>query len=209
MSEKNYFKILKIFNNENDSTIKIKVKNITDVSYIIKYEDIDIFINSGDVIDFCVSNLEFTLKILIDDKLENFDINLSKKNVSGYSENTLVETSDGPIEIKNIVAGDNILDSNGNNLKIKNVYVFEINNKCGNKPILIKKSKCGINLPYTNIVMTIKNVLKIKKIILKGRSLYLNGKATLYTFKNTMKIYGIETENSNDFLLSGFIVESL
>ena len=45
MSEKNYFKILKIFNNENDSTIKIKVKNITDVSYIIKYEDIDIFIN--------------------------------------------------------------------------------------------------------------------------------------------------------------------
>ena len=121
MSEKNYFKILKIFNNENDSTIKIKVKNITDVSYIIKYEDIDIFINSGDVIDFCVSNLEFTLKILIDDKLENFDINLSKKNVSGYSENTLVETSDGPIEIKNIVAGDNILDSNGNNLKIKNV----------------------------------------------------------------------------------------
>jgi len=205
MTKNIYFKILRIYNNKINNCMSLQIKNIF-----------------TSPISFKINNLEYTLDIeeikyinfSLDQNLEinNETIDLSyiqNKQISGFNENTFVETKNGPVKVKNLESGDLILDSYGNDLKISNIYIFEINKKSLNKPIIIKKSKCGIQLPSNDIVMTIRNNLIIKKIVLKGRSLFLNGKAEIYPFDDSIKIYGIETENKKDFLLSGFIVESI
>ena len=205
MTKNIYFKILRIYINEFNNGMYLQIKNIHDSQLKLKVNGLEIILDIDEIKDID----------LIDDKkieIENNIIDLSTyfdKPISGFHGNTVIESINGPIAIKDLKVDDLILDSNGNNLKVSNIYIFEINNKSNYKPILIKKSKCGIQLPYNNIVMTIKNNLIIKKIILKGRSLYLNGKAELFKFDNSLKIYGIETENKRDYLLSGFIVESI
>ena len=206
MTKNIYFKILRIYINEFDECMSLQIKNIYETQITIIINDLEYTLQKDEIksIDFSKN-----LKVKIDHDNVDLSCNIENKTVSGFNENTMIETRNGPIAIKNIKSGDLILDSNGDDLKVSNVYIFKINKKCNNKPIIVKKSKCGIQLPYSDIVMTIKNNLIIKKIILKGRSLYLNGKADIFTFDETIQIYGIETENQKDFLLSGFIVESI
>ena len=116
---------------------------------------------------------------------------------TGFSPDSLIETKNKAIKISEINSGDNILDSTGNNIVVKNVIISLIDKS--SKTILIKKSKCGMNLPYSDIIMSIKNNLKIKKVVLKGRSLFLNGKAEIYKFTDSFPLYSIETEGKKDF----------
>ena len=205
MTKNIYFKILRIYNDKINNCMYLQIKNIYTDHINLKIDNSEHTINKEEI-----KHLRFLLNQNIEINNEIIDLSFIKnKPISGFNENTNVETPEGPIEIKNLVAGDLILDSNGNDLEIENIYIFELNKKFPNKPVLIKKSKCGIQLPSNDIVMTIRNNLIIKKITLKGRSLYLNGKAELFPFDDTIKIYGIETENKKDFLLSGFIVESI
>ena len=129
--------------------------------------------------------------------------------MKGFEENCLVETPNGKRFIKEIIAGDHILDKNGNPLLVTNVYIFTINNTSTNKPIIIEKSKCGLNLPYSNLIMSMKSNLKIKKVTLKGRSLYLNGKAKIIEFEDIFKYYSLETANKQEYLINGFVTDSI
>ena len=166
MTKNIYFKILSIYINEIDQEKKIKLKNTYDKDYSINIDNNIYHIKSNQILDIPFTNKD--LKIVI--KLENnsFDFNFDfNKNANGFGSNTFVETENGPIIIKNLKAGDSILDCYGNNLIIENMYIFETSIKSNNKPIIIKKSKCGINLPYEDIIMNIKNTLKIKKLFSK------------------------------------------
>lgn len=205
MTKNIYFKILRIYDDKINNCMSLQIKNIYTDPIKLEIDGLEHTINKEEI-----KHLNFSINQEVKINNENIDLSFIKnKPISGFNENTNVETRNGPTQIKNLVGGDLILDSNGNDLEIANIYIFELNKKFPNKPVLIKKSKCGIQLPSNDIVMTIRNNLIIKKITLKGRSLYLNGKAELFPFEDTIKIYGIETENKRDFLLSGFIVESI
>jgi len=205
MTKNIYFKILRIYNDKINNCMSLQIKNIYQQPLKLKINNLEHTFDKEEI-----KHLNFSINQNIEIKNEKFDLSFIKdKPISGFHENTNVETRNGPIKIKDLVTGDLILDSDGNDLEIANIYIFELNKKFPNKPVIIKKSKCGIQLPTSDIVMTIKNNLIIKKIILKGRSLYLNGKAELYPFDESIKIYGIETMDKKDFLLSGFIVESI
>lgn len=206
MNENNYFKILKIFNRNNKFSFIIKNKLDRNIELDINKTIYNIKPNL--IIETEYVNLNKIFIIVINENI-NFQFNMSEYNKldTGFSSDSLIETKNKAIKISEINSGDTILDSTGNNIIVKNVIVSLIDKS--SKTILIKKSKCGINLPYCDIIMSIKNNLKIKKVVLKGRSLFLNGKAEIYKFPDTLPLYSIETEGKKDFLLNGFIVESI
>ena len=70
-------------------------------------------------------------------------------------------------------------------------------------------SNCGINLPFQDLVLSVKNIVKIKKINLKGRNLILNKKAKIFNFKDSLDYYCLELENKNSYFVNGFIVNSV
>jgi len=150
---------------------------------------------------------EIFISIGNEDITFKYDMTPYSKLQVGFGPDTLIETKNKAINISEINSGDIIIDSAGNNVVVKNVIVTVVDKLF--KVILIKKSKCGLNLPYSNIVMSIKNNLKIKKIILKGRNLFLNGKADVYKLSDNFPLYSIEIEGKKDYLLNGFIVESV
>lgn len=197
--EKN-IKILKILIEE--KFISFDIKNL------IK-DDLKISVNSKDFILTDYLNLkiskdeyeEFCKKYLVDFKTDLNDI-------KGFGGNSNVETKNGPIKIEKIEKGQLILDSDGQEILVKNVIIFKISNN-DNQIVKIQKSNCGINLPYDELIMSIKNNLKIKKIILKGRSLFLNGKASVYFNEDNILLYNIETNQKKNYLINGFIVESI
>lgn len=207
--EKNvYFNILKIF--INDNKYKIYIKNIYNEKLSITIEDTDYILDTKIIKEISLISLKFSIKIN-NKELDktNFNYNFENKNISGFDKNTLVETINGPTLIKDISSDDIILDKNGNNLRVINVFIFTINNNNNNTPIIIDKSNCGLNLPYQPLIMSIKNNLKIKKIVLKGRNLYLNRKASIYNFEKSFDYYALETESQKDYLVSGFVTNSI
>ena len=207
--EKNiYFIINRILvHNKNDYTIDIK--NIYNEDFKIEINGEIKYLEKDSIIKEKICGQNFFTKVFINNSELEFSFNLETYEPKGFGENCLVETPNGRKKIKEINNGEIILNKNGESVKIINVFIFIITNDINNKPILIEKSKCGINLPYSDIIVSIKSNLKIKKVVLKGRSLYLNGKAKIYTFEDEMKYYALEVENKDDYFLSGFIVESL
>lgn len=197
--EKN-IKILKILIEEN--YISFDIKNLLK-------DELKITLNNKDFI----LNDNLNLKITKDEYeefcekyLDNFKIDIN--DIKGFGGNSYVETKNGPIKIKEIEKDRLILDSDGKEILVKNVIIFKISNN-DNQIVKIQKSNCGINLPYDELIMSIKNNLKIKKIILKGRSLFLNGKASLYFNEDNILLYNIETNQKKNYLINGFIVESI
>lgn len=204
--EKNiYFNILKIFVNKN--IINIIIHNIIGevLCLLIDNKQIEIEVDG-------ILNIEIKEKkiIVLKNNIEKeYNVNIKYLEKKGFGGCTNIETPTGKKKIENINAGDYVLDKHGSSLLVKNVYIFSIDNNSTNKPILIDRSKCGLNLPCSIVIMSMKSSLKIKKVTLKGRSLYLNGKAKLYEFDNLFKYYALETENNNEYLLSGFVTDSV
>ena len=208
MNENNYFKILKIFNSNNEFSFIIKNLLNKPITIIFNINETEYNMDSDSVIEtkFINSN-EIFISIGNEDITFKYDMTPYSKLQVGFGPDTLIETKNKAINISEINSGDIIIDSAGNNVVVKNVIVTVVDKLF--KVILIKKSKCGLNLPYSNIVMSIKNNLKIKKIILKGRNLFLNGKADVYKLSDNFPLYSIEIEGKKDYLLNGFIVESV
>ena len=206
MNENNYFKILKIFNRKNKFSFIIQNKLDKNIELDINSTVYNIALNSIIETELIDSN-KIVINVNNEDTNFQYDMEQYNKLELGFGPDTLIETKDKPIKINEINNGDFILDSTGNSIIVKNVIVSIIDKS--SKPILIKKSKCGINLPYSDIIMSTKNNLKIKKVVLKGKSLFLNGKAKIYKLSDTFPLYSIETEGKKDFLLNGFIVESI
>tara|TARA_B100000161_G_C33546563_1_gene413348 strand:- start:1185 stop:1805 length:621 start_codon:yes stop_codon:yes gene_type:complete len=206
MDKKNiYFNILKIYINKNDISVEIKNINKNDITII--EDDKDIILRSDNCLK--INMIGDKLKIRTNDEINEFNLNLKNNDLRGFDKDCVVETPTGRRYIKDIIAGDHILDKNGNPLLVTNVYVFTIDNTSTNKPICIEKSKCGLNLPYSNLIMSMKSNLKIKKVTLKGRSLYLNGKAKIVDFKESFNYYSLETYNKKEYLINGFVTDSI
>lgn len=211
MKENKYFNINKI--NFGLDTVILEIENIYNLILKLKIlKEIYIF-KVGEKILVNIGKVNNKKEI----NIEIIDINLifneiiNKKNIYGFYQTSMVETKNKSISINNIKKGDIILDNEGKNIKVNNVYVFDIDieKKYKNNIISLKKSICGINLPYEDLILTINNKLIIKEIILKGRTLILNRKASYYKYTDNFKIYAIETNNNKNYLLSGFIVESI
>ena len=198
--EKNIKFLKLVLDNEE---IDAHLKNITKNNINLKLNKIEYNLDSDSVIRINFTKKEFIAFCKSYNK--SFDLDLN--TIKGFGENSFVETRTGPKHIKDISVDELILDSNGEEILVKNILIFKVNDK-NEKIINIGKSKCGINLPYDDLLISIKNNLKIKKILLKGRNLFLNGKALVIENDN-IRLYNIETENKKDFLMNGFIVESI
>ena len=183
--------------------IDAHLKNITKNNINLKLNKIEYSLNSDSILKINFTKKEFITFCKFYNKCVDLDFN----TVKGFGENSFVETKTGPKYIKDISVDELILDSNGEEILVKNILIFNVNDK-NEKIINIGKSKCGINLPYNDLIISIKNKLKKKKILLKGRNLFLNGKAIVIE-NNNIQLYNIETENKKDFLINGFIVESI
>lgn len=207
MTKNIYFRILKI-KFLNDNYYELKIKNIQDYNLEFINKKNSLVLGPNQISELTIHFEDLLLNVKSNSINETFPIKLEHSIETGFDGNTFIETKKGPIMIKELNAGDKIISYSGDEVEISNLYLFKINNKLSNKLITINKSKCGINLPYNSIVMTLKNNLKIKKITLKGRSLYLNGKAEIYD-NNDIYLYAIETEYKKDYLVSGFITESI
>ena len=206
MNKNIYFKIFKVFINYRYCSITI-INIFNDFIELIIDENI-IKLDKNEIINIDLKKLDFQILIKHIDTELAFNYNFQDIIISGFGEDSKVETINGPKSIKDIVNSDKLLDTNGNNINIENVIIFRITNQYLEQPVIIDKSNCGLNLPYEPIIISIKNNLKIKKIILKGRQLYLNGKAKLYKYNEYIDLYNIETENKQDFFIAGFIVDS-
>jgi hypothetical protein len=206
MNKNIYFKIFKVFINYPYCSITI-INIFNDFIELIIDENI-IKLDKNEIINIDLKKLDFQILIKHIDIELAFNYNFQDIIISGFGEDSKVETINGPKSIKDIVNSDKLLDTNGNNINIENVIIFRITNQYLEQPVIIDKSNCGLNLPYEPIIISIKNNLKIKKIILKGRQLYLNGKAKLYKYNEYIDLYNIETENKQDFFIAGFIVDS-
>ena len=206
MNKNIYFKIFKVFINYPYCSITI-INIFNDFIELIIDENI-IKLDKNEIINIDLKKLDFQILIKHIDTELAFNYNFQDIIISGFGEDSKVETINGPKSIKDIVNSDKLLDTNGNNINIENIIIFRITNQYLEQPVIIDKSNCGLNLPYEPIIISIKNNLKIKKIILKGRQLYLNGKAKLYKYNEYIDLYNIETENKQDFFIAGFIVDS-
>ena len=208
MNKNIYFKIFKIFIDYTNCSIEII--NIFDDFIELQIDKDIIKLNKNETINVDLKKLDFQIIVKQIETELMFNYNFKDMLISGFSPESIIETTNGPKNIKDISNSDILLDTIGdnNNINIENIIIFRITNKQSEQPIIIDKSNCGLNLPYAPIIMSIKNNLKIKKIILKGRQLYLNGKAKLYKYDKYIDFYNIETENKQDFFIAGFITDS-
>ena len=212
MKENKYFNINKIIFSLNN--VVLEIENIYNLALKLKIFD-EIYtlkVSEKKLIDIGKIFVKKEINIEIIDFNLIFSEIIYEKKISGFHESSMIETKNKSIPISNIKKGDIILDHKGKDLLVKNVYVFDIEKLNQNQIILLKKSTCGINLPYHDLILSIKNILIIKEIILKGRTLILNRKASYYNNTNNLnnfKLYSIETNNNKNYLLSGFIVESI
>lgn len=213
MKENKYFNINKIIFSLNN--VVLEIENIYNLALKLKiFDEIYTFkVSEKKLLDIGKIFVKKEINIEIIDFNLIFSEIIYEKKISGFHESSMIETKNKSIPISNIKKGDIILDHKGNDLIVKNVYVFDIEKLNQNQIILLKKSTCGINLPYHDLILSIKNILIIKEIILKGRTLILNRKASYYNntnnLKNIFKLYSIETNKNKNYLLSGFIVESI
>lgn len=213
MKENKYFNINKIIFNLNN--VVLEIENIYNLALKLKiFDEIYTFkVSEKKLIDIGKIFVKKEINIEIIDFNLIFSETIYEKKISGFHESSMIETKKKSILISNIKKGDIILDHKGKDLIVKNVYVFDIEKLNQNQIILLKKSTCGINLPYHDLILSIKNILIIKEIMLKGRTLILNRKASYYNntnnLKNNFKLYSIETNKNKNYLLSGFIVESI
>jgi hypothetical protein len=213
MKENKYFNINKIIFNLNN--VVLEIENIYNLALKLKiFDEIYTFkVSEKKLIDIGKIFVKKEINIEIIDFNLIFSETIYEKKISGFHESSMIETKKKSILISNIKKGDIILDHKGEDLIVKNVYVFDIEKLNQNQIILLKKSTCGINLPYHDLILSIKNILIIKEIMLKGRTLILNRKASYYNntnnLKNNFKLYSIETNKNKNYLLSGFIVESI
>lgn len=205
MDKNIYFKILKIFTNLSNITVIIKNIYTQNINFLVDNSNIKLEVDNK--IKLKIINDEINFEI--DGKIKKYPFHINNYDIRGFHENCIIETPTGQKEMKELESGDFVLDKNGSPLLIENIYVFIIDNSITNKPILIEKSKCGLNLPYSEVIMSMKSNLKIKKVTLRGRSLYLNGKAKLVEFDNYFNYYAIETKDKKDYLISGFVTDSL
>ena len=133
MKENIYFKILKIFTNNNK--IKLLIKNeyksklniiINELSYSFKKDEI--------LFTDYLENEQ--INILVDNNTFNYNFLKEKRNNLGFGSNSLVETKSKSVQIDSINIGDMILDSEGKEVSVKNVIVFKINKSY--RPLLMK-----------------------------------------------------------------------
>jgi len=208
MNKNIYFKIFKVFINY--PYCSITIINIFNDFIELNIDKNIIKLDKHKIINIDLKKLDFQIIIKHIDTELVFNYNFQDIIISGFGEDSKVETINGSKSIKDIVNNDKLLDTTGdnNNISIENIIIFRITSQYLEQPVIIDKSTCGLNLPYEQIIMSIKNNLKIKKIILKGRQLYLNGKAKLYKYNEYIDLYNIETENKQDFFIAGFIVDS-
>lgn len=209
MKKNIYYKILRIIIYE-ENNFSLEIKNISDIKYKIEVNKNSLELEPNFIKKIEVNSLNLDFIISFDEEkiLVKEIINLPEEK--GFHKNSLLETKNGSKKILELISGDKILNKDGESITIENIYIFKIEHTNNNYPIIIKKSKCGINLPYEDLIMSIKMNLKVRKVFLKGRNLYLNRKAQIYKYdeEEPFYYYLLETENNQDFLINGFISES-
>ena len=206
MKENIYFKITNIYIEQKNYNLKIK--NIFNENIKFKIEDNEYILKPQEMKLINFSSLYIQVILLFDEEII-FSFNFNKATPSGYGKDSYIETLNGPLLLKDISDNVLILDKDGNELEIEHIFICKIDKKNINQPVIIDKSNCGMNLPYSPLIMSINNCIKIRKIILKGRQLFLNGKAKLYKFDDYLEYYHIKTKNSKEFLINGFISDSI
>ena len=159
MDKNVYFKILKIYTDSNNTTVNIKNIYTKKINFLIVNSYIEVEVDN--IINLKIINDEINFEI--DGHLKKYPFEIKNYDVRGFHENCIIETPTGQQKIKNLESGDFVLDKNGSPLLIENIYVFIIDNSTTNKPIIIEKSKCGLNLPYSKVIMSMKSNLKVKK----------------------------------------------
>ena len=211
MTSSNLIEIIKIELdcrlNKNNNFISIKNKSENELLLI--NEETKYFLLSSDTISFKFNNFDFNLKIYnkSNDLLENINLNFSLLKISGIGEDSYIESSKNKLKIKDINSNDIIYDSNLNNITVKCILIFNIDNNNNIYPIKINKGNCGINLPYSDFFMSINDTVRIKNTFIKGRQFFLNKKAKKIELDN-IKLYNIITDPSNTFFSNGFIINS-
>ena len=187
----------------------VYLKNKTDYDFLLENEGIKYVLLGSDTISFKFNDKDFNLKIYNDiNKITtNLNLNFYDFKISGIGENSFVESPDGRKMIKDLKSNDIIYDSTLNNLLVKCLIIFKIDNNNQIYPIKIKKNNCGINLPYEDFNISINQVMRIKNTFLKGRQLYLNRKGIKIDF-DYFNFYNIISDQFNNFLSNGFILNS-
>lgn len=193
----------------NKEEVIITIKNITELPIYIYIRKDNIIINPKSIVEISykfdeVINVEYEYN----NKYYNHPVNLSKVNLNGFGENSIVVTNQGNKKIKDLKVNDIIINNYGVLVRIKNIFLIKINKFDFNQPILIKKSSCGINIPDEDFIISIKNDIHIKNIILKGRNLFLSKKAVYHKYNNEFIYYNLEIEDNSNFFVNGFSVRS-
>ena len=210
MIKKNiYYNILKII--IEDDNYNFLIKNIYEEEIIIKIFNQTHKVFSNEILNLNSNCLVFEIEIIIplDNSTYSFNEEIKIPELNGFDKDSVIETVEGPRKIKEINSGDMILNKYGKKSKVNRVYLFKINENHQYYPIKISKSKCGLNLPYQDLICSIKAILKIKKVTLKARNLLMNRKAQIYEYNNPYYYYNIETENNEEYLINGFITTSI
>lgn len=212
MNKNNYYNILKIIINQ-ESDYELIFKNIHDKRIKINLNKSEYFISSKETqnIKFTEKNINFILSTEDDNYQSSFELQeiFNIPEINGFGPNSIIETSTSSLKISDIISGSYVLNNRGKETKVLNVYVFKINKDESNFPIIISKSNCGINLPFEDLLLSVRNSVKIKKINLKGRSLILNKKAKIYDLNDINSYYCLELENKNSYFVNGFVVSSI
>ncbi len=193
--------------NKNDNFVYLK--NKTEYEFFLENEGIKYVLLGSDTISFKFTDKNFNLKIFSDiNKIDTeLIINFFDFKINGIGENSFVESPEGRKMIKNLKSNDIIYDSTLNNLLVKCIVIFKIDDSNQVYPLKIKKNNCGINLPYEDFCISINQVIRIKNTFLKGRQLFLNRKGTRINSDN-YNIYNIISDPFNNFLSNGFILNS-
>ena len=209
MKKNIYYNILKII--IEDDNFNFLIKNIYEKEIIIKIFNQTHKINTNEILNFNSTSQKFEVQIIVpsNNTTDSFNEDIKIPELNGFEENSLIETIDGPKKIKEINSGDMILNKYGKKSKVNKVYLFKINENHQYYPIKISKSKCGLNLPYEDLICSIKAILKIKKVTLKARNLLMNRKAQIYKYNQSFYYYTLETEDNEDYLINGFITTSV
>jgi hypothetical protein len=188
----------------------ICIKNNTKDDLLLVNENKEYTLLITDIITIKFSNINFNLEIFNkfnNSQVDDIHLNFSLLKISGIGENSFLESPVNKKKVKYIEPNDIIYDNNLNNLKIKCILIFKINNNNSVYPIVINKDNCGLTLPYENFIMGINDTIRIKNTFIKGRQFFLNKKACKFKF-NDIKLYNIVTEQNNPFLTNGFIYNS-